>query len=428
MNNKQIQILMKKTARSAESVLKSIEASSTMPSSMGYFNNLMRKVFCKKEGQESPDSFSGDNSKPMVGIYCMMVPEELIYAAGAIPVRLSGGTYEGAAIGDEMVPRDTCPIVKSSIGCTTTGVPSVYESCDVIIVPTTCDSKRKMAEELSEYKTVWTMEVPHVKDDENQRRIWFEHIMALKNNLEKLTGNRITGRSLKKAIRIMAGAQEQARRLYDIRMNNLPVVYGREAALALNAFAFDDAQYWTIAMTRLNDELSARLDNGNSICSEKTPRIMLASCPPVFPNWKLPMLIEEMGAIIAVDESCLGDRYLYDPVGISETTMREMLAALASRYIMPCVCPSFSPNDDRLYKLEEAVKAFNIEGIVYHVLKGCIIYDFELSRVEKLMKKFGIPVLRVETDYNPEDIEQLRTRIEAFIEVLKEKSKGDSRK
>lgn len=219
----------------------------------------------------------------------------------------------------------------------------------------------------------------------------------------------------------MPPAQEQARRLYDIRMNTSPVVYGREAALALNTFCFDNAIDWTTAMVRLNDELSERLAEDKSVCADDTPRIMLAACPPVFPNWKLPMLIEEMGGIIAVDESCLGDRYLYDPVGISETTVKEMLSALVSRYIMPCVCPSFSPNDDRLYKLEETVKAFNVQGIVYHVLKGCIIYDFELSRVEKIMKKLGIPVLRVETDYNPEDIEQLRTRIEAFIEVLREK-------
>lgn len=423
MNEKQIQILLKKTARSAESVLKTIESDNHLPSSMDYFIDLMRKVFCRNVTGVSLGSYSKDNTTPLVGIYCMMTPEELIYAAGAIPIRLSGGSYEGASIGDEMVPRDTCPVVKSSIGCTKTGIPSLYEACDVIIVPTTCDSKRKMAEELSQNKTVWTMEVPHIKDDENQRRIWFEHIIALKNNLEKLTGNRITGRTLKKAIRLMAGAQEQARRLYDIRMNKLPVVYGREAALALNSFGFDNALDWTGAMNRLNDELSARVDQGKTICSDNTPRIMLAACPPVFPNWKLPLLIEEMGGIIAVDESCLGDRYLYDPVGTSETTMREMLAALASRYIMPCVCPSFSPNDDRLYKLEETVKAFNVNGIVYHVLKGCIIYDFELSRVEKLMKKLGIPVLRVETDYNPEDIEQLRTRIEAFIEVLREKKK-----
>jgi benzoyl-CoA reductase/2-hydroxyglutaryl-CoA dehydratase subunit BcrC/BadD/HgdB len=69
------------------------------------------------------------------------------------------------------------------------------------------------------------------------------------------------------------------------------------------------------------------------------------------------------------------------------------------------------------------VEDFNIDGIIYYVLKGCIIYDFELIRVEKIMKEKNIPVLRIETDYNPEDIEQLRTRIEAFVEMLGTKKK-----
>ena len=86
---------------------------------------------------------------------------------------------------------------------------------------------------------------------------------------------------------------------------------------------------------------------------------------------------------------------------------------------MPCICPSFIPNEDRFYRLLQMVDDFNISGIIYHVLKGCVIYDFELIRVEKMMKEKNIPVLRIETDYSPEDIEQLRTRIEAFVEMFR---------
>ena len=100
-----------------------------------------------------------------------------------------------------------------------------------------------------------------------------------------------------------------------------------------------------------------------------------------------------------------------------------MMAGLGSRYLMPCICPSFAPNEDRLYRLLQIAEDFEIDGIIYHVLKGCIIYDFELIRVEKIMKERGIAVLRIETDYNPEDVEQIRTRVEAFIEVLKMKKK-----
>jgi benzoyl-CoA reductase/2-hydroxyglutaryl-CoA dehydratase subunit BcrC/BadD/HgdB len=420
---KQKQRFANKISRSAEAVLAAIEQGEHFPLSMDYFIDLMRTIFCNNDITPLLKR-NGNNHAPLVGVYCMMVPEELIYAAGAVPVRLSGGSYEGSSIGDEIAPRDTCPVVKASIGCTQEGVPSLYEACDVVIVPTTCDSKRKMAEELSRFKTVWAIEVPHIKDEEILLEVWYEQIIILKKNLESLTGNRISRKSLRDAIALIGRAQHQARRLYDYRMGSKPVIFGKDAALAIHSFAFDIASEWTVAMERLNDELSIRCHKGYSVCPENTPRIMLASCPSVFPNWKLPLLIEEMGGIIAVDESCLGDRYLYDPVGTTESTMREMLSALASRYIMPCICPSFSPNEDRLYRLVEMVRAFNIDGIVYHILKGCIIYDFELVRVEDCMKALDIPVVRIETDYNPEDIEQLRTRIEAFIEVLKGKKKG----
>jgi benzoyl-CoA reductase/2-hydroxyglutaryl-CoA dehydratase subunit BcrC/BadD/HgdB len=213
-------------------------------------------------------------------------------------------------------------------------------------------------------------------------------------------------------------AQYEARRLYEVRKSSMPVISGREATLAINAYCYDTASEWTRAMSRLNDELETRCRRNIFVYKEDTPRILLAGCPSVFPNWKIPSLIEEMGAVIVTDESCTGDRYLYDPVGITEKSMTEMMTGIAAKYLMPCVCPSFAPNEDRLYRLLQMSEEFGVDGIVYYVLKGCVIYDFELTRVEKTFKKNGIPVLRIETDYNPEDIEQLRTRIEAFVEML----------
>jgi len=108
---------------------------------------------------------------------------------------------------------------------------------------------------------------------------------------------------------------------------------------------------------------------------------------------------------------------------VSEKNLNNQVTAIASRYLAPCVCPSFSPNGDRLEKINQTVSEFDVDGVLYHVLKGCVIYDFEVHRVENILKQDKIPLLRIETDYNPEDIEQIRTRIEAFIEILKSKKK-----
>jgi benzoyl-CoA reductase/2-hydroxyglutaryl-CoA dehydratase subunit BcrC/BadD/HgdB len=280
-----------------------------------------------------------------------------------------------------------------------------------------------MGEELSRFTEVWMLAVPHIKETEGSRRQWLEHIKALKKKLEEMTGKKIRRKALQTSIRMIANAQYEARRLYEIRKSAVPVIMGREAMLALNAHGYDTAFEWTKAMARLNDELESRRDKGRIVVGSDAPRVMIAGCAPIFPNWKLPSLIEEMGAVIVADESCMGSRCFYDPVGVAEKTMRNMMAGIAARYLMPCVCPSFTPNEDRLYRLLQMVEAFKVGGVIYHVLKGCVVYDFELTRVEKIMKERNIPLLRVETDYSPEDIEQLRTRIEAFVEMLGSKKK-----
>lgn len=108
-------------AFSTQTVLAELEGSPDLPQSMGYFINIMRDVFVdgRKERLFPSTGFQGANHKKVIGTYCMMVvPEELIYAAGAIPVRLCGGSHEATSIGDELVSRDTCPVVKASVGFT----------------------------------------------------------------------------------------------------------------------------------------------------------------------------------------------------------------------------------------------------------------------------------------------------------------------
>jgi hypothetical protein len=119
--------------RSAEMVLAELEQNPDLPQGMHYFINIMRDVFAKDQGHRLfiPSQHQGTNNRKIIGTYCLMVPEELICA------------------GDELVPRDTCPVVKASIGFTSLNLISLYQMCDAVIVPTTCDAKRKMGEELS---------------------------------------------------------------------------------------------------------------------------------------------------------------------------------------------------------------------------------------------------------------------------------------
>jgi len=89
--------------------------------------------------------------------------------------------------------------------------------------------------------------------------------------------------------------------------------------------------------------------------------------------------------------------------------------------ILPCSCPTFAYNEDRIFRLKQMISEYQVDGIVYNVLRGCLPYDFEVRNVEKLSETLGIPVIRVETDYNTEDMEQIKIRLEAFVEMLRMK-------
>jgi benzoyl-CoA reductase/2-hydroxyglutaryl-CoA dehydratase subunit BcrC/BadD/HgdB len=134
---------------------------------------------------------------------------------------------------------------------------------------------------------------------------------------------------------------------------------------------------------------------------------------------KIPLLIEEMGGIVAGDETCMGERGLYDPPVITDDSFDGMMRALANKALRPCPCPTFADNSQRIYRLKQLIKDNQIQGVIYHVLRGCLVYDFEYKRIEEELGKLGIPVIRLESDYNEEDVEQLRIRIEAFIELIK---------
>ena len=126
-----------------------------------------------------------------------------------------------------------------------------------------------------------------------------------------------------------------------------------------------------------------------------------------------------MGGIVAGDETCMGERGMWDPAVIVDDSFDGMMRALANRALRPCPCPTFADNSQRLFRLKQLIKDNHIQGVIYHVLRGCLVYDFEYKKIEEELGKLDIPVIRLESDYNEEDVEQLRIRIEAFIELIK---------
>jgi len=385
------------------------------PQFMNYFYDRFEN-YTKDTGENSPD-------EKTIATMCVHVPAELIYAAGAKPVRICSGAYSTDQIGAEFLPAKTCPLVKSTMGAIHMDILPGNIKPDMIVNPSTCDQKRKLGEITEEIdKPLYLLEVPPTKDSEEAQIYWHRTIKKFVKNLEKVTGNKITRKRLKNAIELIYTAQAQYRRLYNLRKEE-PLIFGKDAILATNAYFFDDITSWTKSLSLLNDELEKNKKNKQFVTKSNTPRILLTGSPAIFPNMKLPILIEKTGGIVVAEEFCSTSRLLYDTVAVDEWFLYDMIPAVADRYLKPCTCPNFTPNTDRSRKLLDTIKEFSVDGVIYQSFAGCQLYEMESRQIGNIVEKSGTPMLYLETDYNTEDNGQLSTRVEAFIESLKTKKR-----
>ena len=144
----------------------------------------------------------------------------------------------------------------------------------------------------------------------------------------------------------------------------------------------------------------------------------MSGCPMAVPNWKLPWIIETSSAVIVGEESCVGERGTRNLTDASRDTVEELMEAIVDRYFQ-VDCAIFTPNPDRLEHIVEMARDYKADGIIHYGLQFCQPYLMESMPVEKALEVKNIPVLRIDTDYSMEDVGQLKTRIEAFIELVK---------
>ncbi len=379
------------------------------PEGMEYFYNRYRELL------EEPTQVE---EKPVVASMCIHVPSELIYALGARPVRICAGVHVTDTIGAEYLPAKACPLVKSTLGAIHMDMLPMSTEPIMTVNPTTCDQKRKLGEVTEELgKELYTLELPPTKESEEAREYWLRSVKKFTVALEKATGQRLTKKKLKNAIGLVAKAQAEFRRFHLLRQQGT-VIGGNDALLVTNAHFFDDIETWTSALSKLNADLERAVSEDKWVVPKHTPRVLITGSPSIFPNLKLPLLIEKSGAVIVEDEFCSGSRLLNDMVAVDEWYLYDMVPAIADRYLKASTCPNFTPNTDRNRKLLTAIKDFKVDGVIYQSFAGCQLYEIESMRIGKMLEKEGIPMLYVETDYNPDDGGQLSTRVEAFIDAL----------
>ncbi|MCG6553288.1 MAG: 2-hydroxyacyl-CoA dehydratase family protein, partial [Candidatus Magnetominusculus sp. LBB02] len=175
---------------------------------------------------------------------------------------------------------------------------------------------------------------------------------------------------------------------------------------------------FTAKLNELCDELELRVKDGKGVAPAGAPRIMIAGSPMAIPNWKLHAVIEGSGAVVVGEEACVGERNYRSLLDESFDSVDQALDMMAERYLtIDCAC--FTPNDERLDNIIAMAEKLKAGGVIHYALLFCTIYMVESYKVQNSMKEKDMPFLRIETDYSLEDMGQLKTRVEAFIEMIK---------
>ncbi|ABO35627.1 2-hydroxyglutaryl-CoA dehydratase, D-component [Methanococcus maripaludis C5] len=348
-----------------------------------------------------------DEGKKVFGLFCTFVPTELILAADAIPVGLCGGKEATIPSAEEILPRNICPLIKSSFGFKKEKSCPYFEASDVVLGETTCDGKKKMFEHMSEMVKLHVMQLPHFRDDRS-KKMWLEEVEDLKKLIEEETGNEITEEKLKEAIDKVNNLRKLFYKIYELRANNPSPINGKDSLKLFQLAYLLDINTIESLLEEVVSELEERVKKGEGYSGK---RILIAGCPMVAGNTKIPEIIEDAGAVVVGEESCTGTRQFENYVD------GYTIEALSDRYFnISCAC-KFN-NEERIDRLKELVKEQKADGVVYYTLQYCHTFNVEGTLIEKELKKSGIPIIRVETDYSESDKEQLKTRLEAFVEMI----------
>lgn len=385
------------------------------PENMGFYDFVVSEIHGVRPAELIELQKAGGK---VFGTFCVYVPDEIVVACGGAVTGLCGGSQFWVPDGEKVLPSDMCPLIKASLGAHFGKTCPYFSVADIYVGETTCDGKKKAYEILGADKETYVMDVPQMKRPKDIAK-WADEIADFARKVEEVTGKELTAENLAESIKIHNNKRRALARVYETRKADPVPISGKDALLMTQIAFFDDPVRCAEMANKLAEELEDRVKEGVGVFPAGTKRILLTGTPLAVPNWKLHHMVETSGAVVVCEEMCTGTRYFENLVDETQTTLEGQFRALSERY-MKNNCACFTPNEGRIDDILRLAREYKVDGVIDTNLKFCTLYDVEKSAVAKALEEEGIPVLSLETDYTDNDVEQLRTRVGAFVEMLGE--------
>lgn len=349
---------------------------------------------------------------PIVGVYCTYFPRELVTAMNGVTVSLCATSDETIKDAEMDLPKNLCPLIKSSYGFGKTDKCPYFYFSDLVVGETTCDGKKKMYEYLKIMKPVHVMELPN-SQSEDALELWKKEVLRFKDVLEEHFHVTITQDAVRRAIGLENEYRRAIKGLYEIMKLEEPPLTGKELFSMLHGgeFRFDKEQ-----LIKEVKELTEKLykEHASNTKRKKGPRILITGCPMGGVFEKVLDVIEENGGIVVGYENCNGVKNYEELIDEED---EDVYGSIARRYLS-IGCSVMTPNPNRIESLHKLIKDYRVDGVIEIVLPACLTYSVESGLIKNEVNKAGIPFMSVITDYGTADEGQLKTRLGAFVEML----------
>ncbi len=353
-----------------------------------------------------------EEGKKVIGWTCNYIPEELIAAGGALPLRLIHNLGEmQVEEANAYLSIYTCSYTRSILQM---ALDQKFNFLDGFVSLFICDAMRRLADVWKNYGSVpllYVLDLPH-KANTDSEKFYITEILNMKKTVEEATGKEITSADLKKAIASYNISRRLLKRIQELRKDDHPPITGVEMQELVNAATALPRDDYNSLLERLLKELeekrSSRPLNG------KKTRLMLSGS--ILNNVEFIRGVEEMGGEVVIDALCTGARYWWG--AIDET--KEPLEALASYYLYKFGCARMYPSESLRYdQILLLAREYRVAGVISEVIRSCAMNINDQVRLrERLSEELNIPTLMLDMEYGTGATGQIKTRVQAFIEMI----------
>jgi benzoyl-CoA reductase subunit C len=345
----------------------------------------------------------------VMGYFCSYGPEEIITAAGMVPMRIRATGSTSTELADAYLSSINCSFCRHAFNA---GLSGDYDFLEGVLWLNNCDHVRRIYDNWR--RKVNTplpimMSLPKMTTDTQVE--WFkDELVNFKEALEKHLGVEITDDKLREAIKTHNETRQLLRQLYELRKKDNPPITGAESlAVVVASTCMPRAEY-----NQMLKELLEELKGAEGIKDFKA-RLMLVGS--ILDDPEYVKVIEDIGGLVVADSLCFGTRMFWTDV---DEKAKDPLDALAKYYIQDKpACPRmFDQQVDRSSFIQDMVREFKVDGVIGLRMVMCDLWTGELFMLDKDLKAANIPLIRLEREYAVVGAGQLRTRAQAFIESI----------